>query len=385
VQNGGFRERLLAEILRDAHRYTPGIEPLRPSNAGPSKAPARRLLRAGRERARDQLERAASRLGFSQRHFDPDYAAAQLARVLALSEGLEKTYGKLADARSRQAMVDLLKLRVLGPFHASLPVTPERYRSKQAYVEKHLRVREGTFDVPDPLFSPLSLYRVSGGNGRHIMLHSHSVDIVSVFLLGQYGYSRGAHRLCAETGDVVLDAGGCWGDTALYFASRIGPNGRVYTFEFDPQNVEVLHANLALNPELAERIEIVELALWDRSGETVEYAQAGRMTNVVVAPAPAAGRNVRTITIDDFVSERGIERAGFVKMDVEGAELRVLAGARDLVGRLRPRLAIAAYHQEDDLVRIPEALDSLAPGYRLYLDTYSPVEEETVLYAAPGA
>jgi FkbM family methyltransferase len=380
-------EHLLAEILRHAHRYAPGTEQSRPALVPSSDSGWRRLIAQGREHSRDLVERTAARLGFSHRHFDPDVAAERLHRVLELSEGLNSTYALLADGDSRQAIVDVLKLRVLGPFHATLQITPQTYRARQAQVDRELRSKKATFEVSDPWFSPLSLYQVPVDGGSPVSLHSHSVDVVSVFVLNQYSYLHGARRVQAQTGDVVLDIGGCWGDTALYFASLVGPTGKVYTFEFDPESLEILRANLSLNPRLAERIEVVEHALWDSSGEVLDFRQAGRMTTVIDAAADATAGHVSTITLDDFVEQRGIDRIGFVKMDVEGAELRVLSGAQHALKKFAPNLAIAAYHHDDDLGRIPEVINSLQVGYRLYLKTASPVEEESVLFATrdPGA
>jgi hypothetical protein len=274
---------LLTEVLRDSHSYTPGIEQHRPTLVQRSRP--RELAALGREHTRDLVERAAGRAGFHRRHFDPARAARALERLIELSGGLEATYARLGDDSSRRAMLDVLKLRVLGPYHAPLTVTPQAYRDKQRYADSALCTEAATFDVSDPWFSPLSRYTVAADGARPVTLHGHSVDVVSVFLLGQYGYSADGRRVRAEPGDVVLDAGGCWGDTALYFASLVGPAGRVYTFEFDPENLEIMRTNLALNPELAERIEVVELALWDRSGETLEFAQAGRMTALVAGGA----------------------------------------------------------------------------------------------------
>ena len=375
-------ELLLTEILRDAHRYAPGVEQHRPTLAARSEPAWRWAIARGRERGRDLAERTAGRLGFSHRHFDPNVAAERLQRLLELSDGFNATYALLADDHSRRAIVDVLKLRVLGPYHAPLSVTPELYRSKQAQVDRNLRKRQATFEVSDPWFSPLSLYEVPVDGGSPVTLHIHSVDLVSVFVLNQYSYVQGGCRVGARPGDVVLDIGGCWGDTALYFASLVGPAGKVYTFEFDPESLQVLRANLALNPDLAGRIEVVERALWDRSGEMLDFVQAGRMTTITDTGAPATAHRVATITLDDFVKEAGLDRLAFVKMDVEGAEMRVLSGARKSLKKFAPKLAIAAYHHDDDLVRIPEAIASLQLGYRLYLNTASPVEEESVLFAA---
>lgn len=373
---------LLEEVLRDAHRYAPGIDPARPTLLPDVRFGWRARARIARERCRDGVERIASRCGFIHRHFDPVDAAAALERVLDQAQGLQATYSLLADDLSRNALVDVLKLRVLGPYHAPLRITAEGFRRRQADVDASLREQAATFEVSDPWFSPISLYRVPLPNGSHARLHCHSVDIVSVFLLEQYSYRGSSASVSAQPGDVVIDAGGCWGDTALYFASLVGEAGRVYTFEFDPESLEILRANLALNPQLAGRIEIVEQALWDSSGERIAFTQAGRCTTV--NGDGARSLMVPTITLDDFVEQRGIDRVGFVKADVEGSELRLLQGAGRSLQRFAPRLAIAAYHREDDLIRLPQELQALRPGYRLHLAGFSPVEEETVLFAAAG-
>ncbi len=370
---------LCQEILRDTHRYEPGIEQFRPAWIGSESPADPGMLRLSRERGRDLLERVAHRAGFTHRHFDPAAAGVRLARLAGLSEGLERTHAALADEHSRRALLNVLKLRVLGPYHAPLAITPQTFRDQQADVDRRLRLRAETFEVSDPWFSPLSLYRVPMPGGGHVMLHSHSVDVVSVYLLHQYGSAGAGNPVCASPGDIVLDAGGCWGDTALYFAHLVGPSGRVFTFEFDPESLAVLRANLALNPELAERIEVVEKALWDVSGDRIGFVQAGRCT-AITDEADGDVMQVETITIDDFARQRGLDRLGFVKLDVEGSELNALSGGVESIRRFGPNLAIAAYHHDADLVEIPDRL--AGAGYRLYLDTFSPVEDETVLFAS---
>ncbi|HEX6457323.1 MAG TPA: FkbM family methyltransferase [Thermoleophilaceae bacterium] len=374
-------QQLLREVLGDAHRYAPGVEQRLPTRIAAASGPLpRRAARSGREHLRDLIERTAARAGFSRRHFDPRVAAEHLTRIAELSEGFDCTLDLLADEASKRALLDLLKLRVLGPYHAPLRTTSAAYRAKQAEVDRELRLESATFEVSDPWFSPLSLYRVPVPGGPPVTLHSHSVDVVSVFLLHQYSYGQDGRRVGVGPGDVVLDVGGCWGDTALYFASLVGPTGKVYTFEFDPESLAILRANLSLNPELARRIEVVEQALWDTSGESLGIIQAGRMTHVQ-SDGTTSGLTVPTVTIDDFVDRTELEQLDFVKMDVEGVEMNVLRGATRALAELRPRLGIAAYHRDDDLVQIPELIDSLGLGYRFFLNTYSAVEEETVLFA----
>lgn len=372
----------LEEILRDSHRYVPGLDQHRPTVVDLPIAPARRRSHAALDRFRDAVERVAGRAGFSRQHFDPAEGSARLLRVIELADRLEHTYAQLGDDASRRVLVDLIKLRVLGPYHSPLPLTPGGYRAKQVRADGHYLRERGTFEVSDPYFSPLSLYSVPVESGARLSLHSHSVDVVSVYMLDQYSYAGTRQTVSVEPGDTVFDVGGCWGDTALLFAERVGPEGRVYTFEFDPENLAIMRTNLALNPRLAERIEVVERALWSRSGERLPFVQGGRMTHLAGGGAGSDGQAALTITLDDFVEEAGLANVDFVKMDVEGAELDVLAGAEASLARFAPKLALAAYHRDDDLARIPEAFEALGVPYGLYLKTASPLEDETVLFAA---
>ena len=71
-------------------------------------------------------------------------------------------------------------------------------------------------------------------------------------------------------------------------------------------------------------------------------------------------------------------------MDVEGAELEALKGARNLIERDKPKLAICLYHKDDDIWEIPYYIKKLVPEYKLYIRHYSNYQCETVLYAVCG-
>ncbi len=176
---------------------------------------------------------------------------------------------------------------------------------------------------------------------------------------------------------MVVVAGG---DTALHFADLAGDTGRIYCFEFDVTNLPICERNLALNPLLAERIQVCEQALWDSSREIIEYNPAGPSTSLG-GQISGATHQTPTLSIDDLVSQQKLDRVDFIKMDIEGAELQALKGAENTLKKFRPKLAISAYHKIDDLIVLPGYLDSLNLGYEFYLDHYTIHSEETVLFA----
>jgi hypothetical protein len=73
----------------------------------------------------------------------------------------------------------------------------------------------------------------------------------------------------------------------------------------------------------------------------------------------------------------------FIKLDVEGAELDVLKGAREVLKRDRPQLAVCIYHKKEDLFRIPLFLSGVLKNYKYRLGHYSSTFWDTVWYAIP--
>lgn len=89
--------------------------------------------------------------------------------------------------------------------------------------------------------------------------------------------------------------------------------------------------------------------------------------------------SARIVAIDDVVD---VQEVGFIKMDIEGAELDALHGAEKTILRDKPLLAICVYHRKGDTLAIMDYLHQLVPEYRFWLRHYGPLYYETVLYAS---
>ncbi len=193
-----------------------------------------------------------------------------------------------------------------------------------------------------------------------------------------YLLDRPAERVMVEPGDVVIDCGACRGDTALWLAGFAGPDGAVYSFEFVSDNLEVFRANLEMNPGVAPRVHIIEDAVGETSGEVLRFDPRGPGTRVGARGAC----EVSTRSIDDLVSEAGLDRVDYIKMDVEGSEAAALRGAAQTIRRFRPKLGISAYHLPGDWWLLAREILAIEPAYRLYMEHHTIYGEETVLYAA---
>jgi FkbM family methyltransferase len=301
----------------------------------------------------------------------PGIGVPEIARQ---ATALEWLYRNLADDASRRLMVRVFAFRLLGARKVELPIGAPRTRAliDQA---RSLRIQESTVSLG---FLGWDADRYDlGPVGCPLVLDAHPLNIVHTFLLEQYACPEQPAARIAP-GDIVIDGGGCWGDTALYFAGRVGPTGRVISYEFSPSNVDLLDANLSRNPDAASRIVVERRALWDRSDERLALNGTGPATQVAVS---ADGDGVLTRALDDAPQALGLPRIDFIKLDVEGAELRALKGAERILRRDRPRLAIALYHEDADWVEIPAYLHGLGVGYRFSLGHFTIHHEETVLFA----
>jgi FkbM family methyltransferase len=140
-------------------------------------------------------------------------------------------------------------------------------------------------------------------------------------------------QYCANGGsvDTLFDVGANLGQTAFAVAEFF-PNCRVYCFEPVPSTFDELKLRTKTFPKIVP----VRSALADRQGSLSMLAQPLSLTNRVMQPPDFAENKlqmveVRVDTVDAFCKENSIQRIGLLKIDTEGYELKVLAGARRML------------------------------------------------------
>jgi hypothetical protein len=137
-----------------------------------------------------------------------------------------------------------------------------------------------------------------------------------------------------QKGDVVIDIGASPGD----FATNCILHGAKFVYAIDEQNDESMQ-------ELGKRF--------------------GNLTEIVNIRMGSKSKGVGTISIDDFVGERGIRKVSFIKMDIEGGEKDALRGASLTIRKHKPRLAICEYHGFFDHWYLKDTIRSFQCGYRV--------------------
>lgn len=151
--------------------------------------------------------------------------------------------------------------------------------------------------------------------------------------------------MSGRTFAAVLDVGAATGLFTLSVCVRL-PGANVYAFEPSPRQRMMLRRNVARNG-FGHRVQIQPYALWNRECR-MEFRTHGaigalKATGEHIAKMPFA-EEVQAMSLDCWAEREKIGRIDLIKMDVEGAEIEVLEGSRDLLERDRPVLLVQAYH-----------------------------------------
>jgi FkbM family methyltransferase len=150
-----------------------------------------------------------------------------------------------------------------------------------------------------------------------------------------------AIRKYVKAGDTVYDVGANVGYVSLSLAKQVGRAGHVVAFEPVPQNLELLRKNVELNH--LGQVSVRAEATSDRSGKDV-IRVAGNLSTASMAwhrHDPAAVEiAIDTVTIDELTQTGQLPFPSFMKIDVEGAEGRTLAGMRETIAASRPVLFV---------------------------------------------
>ena len=176
-----------------------------------------------------------------------------------------------------------------------------------------------------------------------------------------------------EPDEIFIDAG-CWNLGSSKKLEKYCPAlYKIYAFEPDPKNYQVCLERKAMLK--TTQIELMPYATWSEKTKLFFDARQNAGSKVAIDGQVC----VEAVPIDEVVDTR--ERITFIKMDVEGAELESLKGAKKTIQRDKPKLAICIYHKMEDMTEIPLYIKSLVPEYKFYVRHYCTSTVETVLYA----
>lgn len=193
--------------------------------------------------------------------------------------------------------------------------------------------------------------------------------------LGSYEYDK-QHLFEEEIkpGGVIFDIGANVGFYTLLASELTGSQGHVYAFEPVPRNLAYLKQHLQLNRVL--NVTVIEAAVSDHAGMCFFDDSVGAAAGHI---ASRGGLSVETVKLDELVAGGELPLPGYIKIDVEGAELLVLAGAMSTLTKSHPTIFLAT-HGDDIHKECCRILASI--GYNLKPIGASSIEQTDELIAS---
>ena len=165
-----------------------------------------------------------------------------------------------------------------------------------------------------------------------------------------------------QEGDIVFDCGAFCGITTFALSKLVGKTGKVYAFEPDDLNYELLVKNIEENN--LRNVIAVKKGIWSHK-DTFLFANSGGAGSALAQNAKGDPlqesqfnnkdgeyKNVNlieVISIQDACKLFNISNPNFVKMDIEGAEIEAISGAREFLRDKNVHFAIASYHKVNNI------------------------------------
>lgn len=187
---------------------------------------------------------------------------------------------------------------------------------------------------------------------------------------------------CLVEGSTFVDVGANEGYFSVAASALVGRSGRVFAIEPQRRLQDVVRVNLRLNG--CANVQVTRVAITEADGETTLHLapsiNSGSSSSLATLRYPVRREVVASQSLESFFNEHGIDRCDLVKIDVEGLEDAVIAGATPLLVERRIRALLVEFHPQILGIRelseaaIHEAL--LHNGYR----AERLAESNTVLY-----
>jgi FkbM family methyltransferase len=222
--------------------------------------------------------------------------------------------------------------RVLGDckMKESQPVVESQVPMREVYKSLLLKTYPVWSSVMPGFYYP---YKLEAG---WVYLNIKESRMMLQRALGCYEESKHqAFKQFLRPGATFVDVGCNKGDFTLLASRLVGPQGRVLAFEPHPENCRWIRKSIAKNEY--RNITLHEMALSDANGTAQLHIGEKSGFHTLLAGKPQREKGiieVQTRRLDDLLAEVGFDRAiEAIKIDVEGADMHVLRGARETIAR----------------------------------------------------
>ena len=189
-------------------------------------------------------------------------------------------------------------------------------------------------------------------------------------------------KLMLNAPNVIFDIGANRGDTAIKY-SNLFPKATIFAFEPFEETFKKLKDNVKDYPN----INIYNFAISDKIGETFFYSNKNEDTNSILPSSKiglSSDEQVKTIgqtiintdTIDAFCLSHKIDKIDILKMDIQGAELMALTGAKKILAEKKIDLIYTEtyFRRQYNTQPLFHEISKFLADYGYYLqDVYAPI------------
>ena len=234
-----------------------------------------------------------------------------------------------------------------------------RWITRRALATPMERLAEA-FSINASRLAPYGTSRVAAVDNYRLI-----VDLANASGAQQYFLGRSdvfpVLKSAVGAGDVCVDVGANYGDFTCLFASRVGPTGKVVSYEPHPRIGDILARTVALNG-FGSTVQLRRFAVSDTPGAEVPFYIGNEKGNQGLSSlVPPARRSwahaegqfeqapvlVPTITLDQDLAALGIERVTVLKIDVEGADTAAVRGAASLISEKRVGVVVVEVNEDN--------------------------------------
>ena len=174
-----------------------------------------------------------------------------------------------------------------------------------------------------------------------------------------------------------VDCGAFDGDTLADLIKNNIEVQAVAAFEPDLKNYEKLSRFISSHKKELPEASLFPCGVYSSTKQLSFETGQGMASNI----SSKGTTVIQCAALDDAIPTFA---PNLIKMDIEGAEYDALLGARQIIKKHTPGLAVSLYHRPEHLWQLPMLVDSIAPGkYKFYMRSHAMNDFELVLYAVP--
>jgi FkbM family methyltransferase len=269
---------------------------------------------------------------------------------------------KISPIRLMMSFYDALMSYNEFDINARIKISKEAVKDLNENKDNYLNVYNLLDNESQALYVNILMFRVTGDYNYILHMISENRQYFS-------------NKINWSESEIVVDCGAFIGDTLLEFIEQGVNIKEYYLYELEDGNFK----ELLKNCEKAKKIGVViypkQKGVYSKT-KTLYYERNEDSSKLVNYKTE---QSIDVVALDDDI----LSTITFIKMDIEGSEMEAIEGAKNIIMKYKPTLAICLYHKQKDFWEIPLKIKHICPSYsHFWIEHYTANYNETVLYVS---